>query len=513
MNALLIYPQYPETFWSFKHALKFISKKAAIPPLGLLTIASMMPADWNKKLIDLNVSSLKDSDLAWADMVFISAMVIQRVSTEEVIARAQALGKKVVAGGPLFTEEPDNYEYVDHLVLDEGEVTFPQFLDDLKKGEPKHLYRSRQHPDLSLTPPPMWSLIKFKNYATMAIQYSRGCPYNCDFCDIVVLFGHRPRTKTKEQVIRELDLLYQLGWRDAVFFVDDNFIGNKKKLKEEILPAIRDWMIYRNRPFTLNTEVSINLAKDDELLQLMIDAGFRKVFVGIETPNPESLKEAHKLQNANLDLVAAIKKLQAAGMEVQGGFIVGFDSDPPTIFDDQINFIQKSGILTAMVGLLNAPRGTPLYLRLKSEHRLIGDISGDNLDFSTNFIPKINFDKLIAGYKHVLETIYSPREYYDRLKTYLNTYRLPKIDHLTFHFFYVKALLRSFWVLGIKCQSRRYFWKILGWSFLKNPKLIPVAVTQWIYGYHFRKILKKNESLKLPKLPEAFGSKLASDQV
>ncbi len=490
MNILLIYPQYPETFWSFKHALKFISKKASIPPLGLLTIASMMPKNWPQKLVDMNVESLKDRDIQWADLVLISAMVVQRASAEEVINRAHAFGKKVVAGGPLFTEEPDHFPQIDHLVLDEGEITFPQFLSDLAKGTPKRIYRSMEHPDITQTPPPKWELINMNKYATMALQYSRGCPYNCEFCDIVVLYGHRPRTKSKEQILNELDQLYKAGWRDAIFFVDDNFIGNKKKLKAEVLPAIIDWMKKKKYPFYLNTEVSINLAKDDELLAQMIEAGFRKVFIGIETPNEESLKECKKFQNIDLDLISSVRKIQAAGMEVQGGFIVGFDHDTPSIFDAQIRFIQKSGIMTAMVGLLNAPRGTLLYKRLQSEKRLLGDISGDNLDFSTNFIPKMNYQKLLEGYRQILETIYSPSEYYQRLKVYLSNYNMPKINHVFFHFFYVKALFKSIWVLGIRCKFRRYYWKILGWSLIKRPKLISVAITQSIYGYHFRKILE-----------------------
>lgn len=490
MNILLVYPQYPETFWSFKHALKFISKKASIPPLGLLTIASMMPKNWSQKLVDMNVESLKDRDIQWADFVLISAMVVQRTSAEEVIDRAHALGKKVVAGGPLFTEEPDHFPQIDYLVLDEGEITFPQFLDDLAKGTPKRIYRSMEHPDLTQTPVPKWELINLNKYATMALQYSRGCPYNCEFCDIVVLYGHRPRTKSKEQILNELEQLYKAGWRDAIFFVDDNFIGNKKKLKAEILPAIIDWMKEKKYPFYLNTEVSINLAKDDELLNQMVDAGFRKVFIGIETPNEESLKECKKLQNTNIDLISSIRKIQAVGMEVQGGFIVGFDQDTPSIFETQIRFIQNSGIMTAMVGLLNAPRGTRLYNRLKSEKRLLGDISGDNVDFSTNFIPKMNSRKLLEGYRHILETIYSPSEYYKRLKVYLSNYNLPKINHVSFHFFYVEALLKSIWVLGIRCKFRRYYWKILGWSLIKRPKLLSVAITQAIYGYHFRKILE-----------------------
>jgi len=365
MKILLVYPQYPDTFWSFKHALKFAAKKAAFPPLGLLTVAAMLPAEWEKRLVDMNVNRLTDADICWADYVFISAMAVQRDSAGEVITRCRQLGTKMVAGGPLFTMEPRDFDEIDHLVLGEGEVTVPRFLDDLAKGKAEHIYESSEKPELSRTPVPMWSLINMKHYSSMSLQYSRGCPFNCEFCDIVLLNGHRPRTKGRSQILAELDALYAGGWRGGVFIVDDNFIGNRKKLKTETLPAIIEWRQGKRYPFVLSTEASINLADDEELMNLMVEAGFNTVFVGIETPNEASLMECNKFQNQNRDLVASVKKIQNYGMEVQGGFIVGFDSDPLSIFRNQINFIQKSGIVTAMVGLLNAPPGTRLYQRLK----------------------------------------------------------------------------------------------------------------------------------------------------
>lgn len=423
MKILLIYPHYPDTFWSFRHALKFIAKKAAFPPLGLLTIAAMVPKRWQKKLVDMNTSDLNDDDIKWADYVFISAMVVQKKSVGEVITRVKKFGKKIVAGGPLFTAESEKYPMVDHLVLNEAEITLPLFLKDLENNSAKHLYTTNEHPDLTKTPAPLWSLIKSRHYSDMNVQYSRGCPFNCEFCNITVLYGRNPRTKSKNQLLSEFESLYQSGWRGGVFVVDDNFIGNKIKLKAEILPSLIAWMKKRKYPFILSTEASINLADDPELMKMMVDAGFNKVFIGIETPDKDSLAECGKFQNQSRDLVSSVKKIQRFGMEVIGGFIVGFDHDPKSIFQNQINFIQKSGIVTAMVGLLNAPRGTRLYQRLKKENRITKDMSGDNTDASLNFTPKMKTKTLLSGYRRILNTIYSPKHYYARIKTLLSEYK------------------------------------------------------------------------------------------
>jgi len=491
MKILLVYPKYPDTFWSFKHALKFISKKASFPPLGLLTVASMLPEEWEKMLIDMNVSVLTENDLMWADCVFISAMVVQKKSAREVIERCKKLGIKVVAGGPLFTTGYEEFGDVDHLVLNEAESTLPFFLDDLKKGCTHHIYTSKEWPDLKKTPPPQWDLINMKKYASMCIQYSRGCPFNCEFCDIIVLNGHKPRTKSKDQILEELEVLYSQGWRSSVFFVDDNFISNRKKLKTEILPFLIDWMKQKKYPFSFLTEASINLSDDEELIQLMVKAGFKKVFIGIETPNEESLTECNKYLNKNRDLIACVKKIQSNGLEVQGGFIVGFDSDPPSIFERQISFIQKSGIVTAMVGLLNAPRGTRLYHRLKKEERLLNDTSGDNTDFSINFIPKMSIETLMNGYKKILNTIYSPKHYYKRVITFLKEYKpRPLKKKIFLKFSHFKAFLKSIWLLGIKGKERLHYWKLISWTLVRRPRFFQLAISLAIYGFHFRKIVE-----------------------
>ena len=492
MKILFVSPDYPDTFWSFKHALKMIQKKAALPPLGLATVAAMLPASWEKKLVDMSIQPLKDNDILWADYVFISAMIVQRESMHATIERCHTLGKKVVAGGPLVSTEPEEFDQVDYLVLDEGEVTLPLFLADLEKGTPKHIYTSQERPVITQTPIPDWSLIKMSKYSSMSIQYSRGCPYDCEFCDIVILNGHKPRTKTKDQVIRELEELYSHGWRGAIFIVDDNFIGNKKKLKEEILPAIIGWRKSKRQPPSLFTEASINLADDEELMRLMVKAGFDRVFIGIETPNEESLVECNKSQNKNRDLVAAVKKIQNFGMEVQGGFIVGFDNDPASIFRKQIEFIQKSGIVTAMVGLLNAPRGTRLYERMKKEDRLIVGFTGDNTDCSMNFVPKMKRETLIDGYQHILHTIYAPKAYYERITTFLKEFH-PHYELRAYQlkWSHVVGLFKSMWILGVMDKGRKHFWKFILTVLVKRPKFFPLSLILAAYGFHFRKVAAK----------------------
>jgi radical SAM superfamily enzyme YgiQ (UPF0313 family) len=495
MKVVLVYPRCPDTFWSFKYALKFISKKAASPPLGLLTVAAMLPKDWEKKLIDMNVANLKDKDLEDADLVFISAMTIQKASVKEVIGKCKKMGIRIVAGGPLFTAEYEEFKDVDYFILNEAEITLPLFLEDLLNGCVKHIYTCKGFPDIEKTPIPLWGLVNMKRYATMNLQYSRGCPFNCEFCDIITLFGHKVRTKSKDQILAELESLYFQGWRSEVFFVDDNFIGNKRKLKQEILPTIIEWMATKRHPFSFITEVSIDLSDDKELMQLMVNAGFNSVFLGIETPNEESLAECSKFQNKNRDLLTCVKIIQKAGMKVIGGFIVGFDSDPPSIFEKQIEFIQKSGIITAMVGLLNAPRGTRLYQRLLRENRLLKEASGDNTDFSINFIPKMNYEMLINGYKRIISGIYSPKPFYERVKRFLKEYKSLHKTH--FHFSYIRtyfnylgAFLKSIWFLGIRDKARAYNLKFFFWSLFKRPRFFMLATTYAIYGFHFRKVFK-----------------------
>jgi radical SAM superfamily enzyme YgiQ (UPF0313 family) len=501
LNILLVYPRCPDTFWSFKHALGFISKKAALPPLGLITVAAMLPDDWKKKVVDMNTAYLWDKEIKWADYVFISAMAVQQKSVRDIIKRCNKLGIKVVCGGPLFTAEHYEFEGVDHFVLGEAEVTLAPFIEDVKNGCAKHVYTTDERPSITETPIPAWHLIDMEKYFLLNVQYSRGCPMDCEFCDITVLNGRVPRTKTSDQMIAELEALYKIGWRNEALVVDDNFIGNKNKLKNEILPAMIEWMKLRNYPFTLFTESSINLADDDELMQLMVNANFNRVFVGIETPNEDSLVECNKFQNNKRDLISSVKKIQNYGMMVDGGFIVGFDQDPKSIFQRQIDFIQKSGIVTAMVGMLNAPVGTKLYKRLEKEERLLTRITGDNTDGSINFTPKMPMNDLVKGYEKILHGIFKHKNYYARIKTLLRELKpkfnkrkkklaLPKLDWAT-----IKAFMKSNWHIGVKEKGQLHYWKLLAWTMLKHPRAMTLSITLAIYGFHFRKVAAASTQL------------------
>ncbi len=489
MNILLVYPCVPETFWSFTHALKVVRRKAAYPPLGALTVAALLPNHWNKRLIDMNVTELRDDDLAWADYVFISAMIAQRISTRKVVDRCLRIGVKTVGGGPLFRTCPGEFTDVDHLFLGEAESSINELVRDIEEQRPRRMYPASEYPSLDTSPIPLWDLINLNDYAAMSIQYSRGCPFNCEFCDVIVMNGRLPRLKRKEQVLAELEALYSRGWRGSVFIVDDNFIGNKAAVKE-LLPEIISWQKGRRQCFNFFTEASVNLADDPHLMSLMADAGFNKVFLGLETPSEESLRECGKMQNLSRSMSAAVSTIHSHGLAVMGGFIIGFDSDPPDIFQRQINFIQKNGIVTAMIGLLTAIPGTRLYSRLEGEGRLLYSTSGgDNTDAggSLNFITKMDRAQIIDGYKRLMNNIYSPESFYRRVLAFLQAYRpssktyIEKNDLMTF--------ARSLWHLGVKDKDwRSYYWRLLQKSVFKYQDSFSDMITMSIYGYHFRKL-------------------------
>jgi radical SAM superfamily enzyme YgiQ (UPF0313 family) len=488
MNILLISPPTPDTFWSFKHVLRFVAKKAAFPPLGLLTVAAMLPRDWELRVVDLNVERLGDEALRWADYVMLSAMIVHKESVHEIVARCVAFGKPVIAGGPLFTTGHEAFPAIQHFVLGEAEDIMPQVVADMAGGRLQRVYRATNWPDISRTPAPRWDLVDLRHYVTMAVQFSRGCPYDCEFCDIIVMNGRVPRTKTPAQLVAELEALRRHGWKDVVFIVDDNFIGDKRRTKE-LLRELIAWR-QRVRPgMGFFTEASVNLADDPELCALMVKAGFTKVFVGIETPSVESLEECRKLQNKGRDLVAAVRTLQRAGLEVMGGFIVGFDSDTTDIFRRQFEFIQRSGVATAMVGLLTALPQTRLYQRLMKEGRLETESTGNNTQAALNFKPKLNRDFLQSGYRDLMKKLYEPRVYYQRIRTFLKNYH-PNGPRVRLSWADFQAFMKSFWLLGVWHRGRVAYWFFFWRTLLRRPRKFRYGIELAILGYHFRRVAK-----------------------
>lgn len=486
MNILLVYPQTPATFWSFQHVLPFISKRAAFPPLGLLTVAAMLPRGWQLRLVDTNVHRLQDADLRWADYVMISAMIVHKESVNEIVERCRKLAKAIIAGGPLFTTGHAAFPQIQHFVLGEAEEVMPQLIEDMKDGTLRHHYQATDRPDLALTPVPRWDLLDFRHYATLAVQFSRGCPYDCEFCDIVVMNGRVPRTKSPAQLVNELEELRAHGWKDTVFIVDDNFIGNKTRTKA-LLHEMIQWRTRVGAEMGFLTEASVNLADDAELCELMVAAGFKKVFLGIETPSAESLEECRKRQNQGRDLLETVKALQGFGLEVMGGFIVGFDSDQQDIFQRQFEFIQRSGVVTAMVGLLTALPETRLYRRLRKEGRIETETSGNNTEAVLNFKPKLDRHFLINGYRELMKQLYEPHTYYQRIRTFLEHHH-PSGPKLRFSLSDFQAFLNSFWLLGIWHRGRTAYWGFFWRTLLQQPRQFRNAIQLAIIGYHFRRV-------------------------
>jgi radical SAM superfamily enzyme YgiQ (UPF0313 family) len=489
-KVLLVYPEIPPTYWSFKYALPFIDKKGAIPPLGLLTVAALLPKYCELKLVDMNINELTNEMINWADLIFVSAMIVQKDSFTGVVNRCNKLNTIIVAGGPYPTSSHEKIKGVDYFILGEAEITLPMFLQDWENGQTKHIYQSEEKADITTTPPPRFDLLNINNYATMPLQYSRGCPHDCEFCDIIEMFGHKMRTKTNQQMLNELNLLYSLGWRGSVFIVDDNFIGNKRKLKQ-LLPMIADWQKKRDYPFDLFTETSIDLADDENLLDLISNAGFNMVFIGIETPDKETLAKTGKKQNVKCDLLKGVVKIQNKGIEVAGGFIIGFDNDPPDIFQRQIDFIQQSGIVLAMVGLLTALPNTQLYRRLEKKGRLLKDSTGNNThDLCFNFKPKMDLNVIIEGYKQIINHIYIPKNYFERCLKFLqnmnphqNSVRKVRMEEVSAFF---KSILKQ----SFSSYGHHYLCYLIE-ALKTEPRMFPEAVRQAIMGHHFFKITRE----------------------
>jgi len=488
VKALLVSPLLPLSFWNFKSILKIIKKKVTYIPLGLLTVASLLPRDWTLKLIDLNAEKLTDEMIQWADLVFVSAMIVQKASVREIVDRVHGLGKKVVLGGPVFHHGVDrDFMDADFKVLDEAEITLPRFLRDFESGAPRAIYRADEKCNISDSPVPRWDLLNMKLYASMSMQFSRGCPFSCEFCDIPFLQGNEYRTKTPGQMIKEFSDLYDHGWRGRVFIADDNFIGNRSRARN-LLKALAAWQKARGYPFVINTETSIDLARDGELMRMMVEAGFKTVFVGLETPDKNTLQKCGKYQNSGVNLLESVRRIQRRGLEVTGGFIVGFDSDTQDIFERQIKFIQESGIVTAMISILYALPGTRLYRRLKKEGRLINvDCTGSNTTGSITFIPKMGIETLYEGYMSVVNYIYSPRGYYERILNFVKFYRPAKKRSLSLTD--LAAFLRSVMYLGIlnKGQAQLFYWKAVLQAIFFRHKCVSEIIEHAVFAHHFRK--------------------------
>jgi len=489
MKVLLVYPRDPDTFWSFRHVLDFVAKRAAFPPLGLLTVAAMLPADWELKLVDTNVAPLMDRDIAWADWVMLSGMIVHKASAREIAARCAVMGRPVIGGGPLFTTGHAEFPEIPYFVLGEAEGVMHELVADMRSGQVKPSYRAATYPNVTDTPVPRYDLLDVRHYVTMSVQFSRGCPFDCEFCDIVSMYGRVPRTKDPAQVIAELEALRRAGWQDMVFIVDDNFIGNKRRTRG-LLRALVEWR-ERTRPtMGFITEASINLADQGDLLDLMGRAGFRKVFVGLETPVTECLEECHKVQNGKRDLVEAVRAIQGAGLEVMGGFIVGFDNDPLDIFRRQFDFIQRSGVVTAMVGLLTALPQTRLHERLTRDGRMLAESIGDNTAAVLNFVPRANRAWLLAEYRDLMRALYAPENYYRRVRAFLSAWR-PRGPPGRLSPSDVRAFLRSLWTLGVSRQGRSAYWRLFWATLIVEPRKLHAAMELAIIGHHFRMVAER----------------------
>lgn len=488
MNILLVYPRFPDTYWSFHYALEFQGKRAAQPPLGLMTVAALLPPSWSKRLIDTNVERLREKDLAWADVVFLSGMHVQQKDLTAIVRRCRARGLRTVVGGPITSSVGREELGCDHVAIGEAEELMAELASDLEKGTARAEYQAAEKPSMERSPLPDLSLIRMKRYSTMTVQYSRGCPFSCEFCDIIEIYGRRPRTKAVAQVIAELDQLYVAGWRGPVFIVDDNFIGHKARAKV-LLAAMAEWQRAHDYAFRFITEASLNLSDDAELMQAMKDAGFASVFLGIETPDEGSLAATNKHQNTRRDLLESIALIQGYGMEVMGGFILGFDTDREDIFERLVEFIQKSGIPIAMVGLLQAMPGTQLFRRLAGEGRILHAGGGNNTGCELNFLPRMNPERLMEGYRSVLRQIYASDSYYQRVRQYLQRCRPRYRANLSPG--NVRALVLSMIRQGILAKGRLSYWRFFLVAATRYRRSFGAAMTMAVMGYHFQMVTER----------------------
>ena len=521
MNVLLNYPIFPTSFWSFEKAVQGIGKKAFMPPLSLVTVAALLPQEWNFRLRDRNIELVTEEDWDWADMVMLSGMIAQKEDYLEQIREAKRRGKPVVVGGPYATSLPNDFieAGADFLVLDEGEYTIHLFVKALERGDKSGIFRSKDKPDVTLSPVPRYDLLDMSAYFLMAIQYSRGCPFQCEFCDIIILYGRKPRTKTFNQVQEELDLLFELGWRGGIFFVDDNFIGNKRTVKP-FLEKLIDWQTKKGYPFSFTTEASIDMAQDDELLRLMAHSKFSTVFIGIETPDTDSLKLTLKHQNNRKPMNESLEKIAKSGLRIMAGFIIGFDGEKKGAGQRVFDFATENAIPGVTFSMLQALPGTALWDRLKKEGRLLDDA---NLNQTTllNFVPSRPIEEIANEYVEAFWNLYDPKNYLTRVFDHFmmvgqaEVHRNPELrkrmanQHKTD--FDLKGILfglKMLFKLGFLRSTRFIFWKYLFRMIKENPGGIGNFFSFAAFMEHFlpyRKMVKK-------EIEEALKARIAGNE-
>jgi radical SAM superfamily enzyme YgiQ (UPF0313 family) len=489
VRILLIYPVFPPTFWSYEKILELVNRKVLLPPLGLVTVAAILPQEWEFKLVDRNIRPVTEEEWAWADLVILSAMIVQKQDLLTQIREAKRRGKLVAVGGPYATSVPSEPQNAgtDFLILDEGEITLPMFVEALQRGETSGVFRTTEKPDVTITPVPRYDLLELDAYDSMSIQFSRGCPFQCEFCDIIVLYGRKPRTKAPAQLLKELDYLYELGWRRSVFMVDDNFIGNKRNVKL-LLQELKVWQAEHQYPFDFNTEASVDLAADVELMELMVECNFNAVFLGIETPDEDSLQLTKKFQNTRTSLADTVDKITRTGLRPMAGFIIGFDNEKKGAASRIIRFVEDAAIPTAMFGMLQALPNTALWHRLEKEGRLrIKDRQDINQSTLMNFVPTRPIDDIAKEYIEAFWTLYDAEVFLDRTYRCFLKLGAPKCQapFKMPSWVDLKALAIVVWRQGFKRSTRWKFWHHLFSIFKNNPAVWEHYLTVCAHNEHF----------------------------
>lgn len=500
MRVLLLYPLFPKSFWSFEKTLALVNCKALLPPLGLITVAAILPQQWEFRLVDHNIQEITEADWEWAELVIISGMIVQKNDLLVQIDEAKKRNKLVAVGGPYATTSPQEVEAADFLILDEGEITLPMFIAAVERGDRAGVFRATEKPAVTETPIPRYDLLDLNAYDNMSVQFSRGCPFQCEFCDIIVLYGRKPRTKTPQQLIAELETLYNLGWRGAVFMVDDNFIGNKRNVKL-LLQELKDWMADKGYPFGLTTEASVDLAKDEELMKLMVECNFKKVFLGIETPDTDSLALTNKMQNTRDPLTESIDKITRAGMQVMAGFIIGFDGEKPQAGDRIVQFVEQTCIPMAMFSMLQALPNTALWHRLEKEGRLLNSAANINQTTLMNFVPTRAIEDIANEYVEAFWQLYDPEAYLNRIfRYYMKLGEAKNVVSKRTSWKTIRALGLLLWKQGVQASSRWLFWRNLIQVIVKKPRQLEIYLTLCAYLEHFveyRSIVREQINLQL----------------